>query len=274
MAEQLFRKEWVDSSILSIGSCIIKLMKRYRSSYSSGYKPRSIRHREQKSQKRIIWNVVFTIVVLYLIFFWGLPALIGGLSIFNRFKPNQSPPPAALENATLAPPVLNIPFEATNSAQIKIPGYATPNTKINIYLDDNLVTTVTSHDDGSFQSDPVNLDIGTNNIYGKTVDDKNRESLPSKPITVTYSNDKPTLSISSPDDGTQIKGGDKKVTVSGKTDPDNSVTVNGQTVVVQSDGSFSITTGINDGDNQIAIVATNSVGNTTEIQRKVTYSTQ
>ncbi|MFI5205337.1 MAG: hypothetical protein ACHQVK_00170 [Candidatus Paceibacterales bacterium] len=249
-------------------------MSRYRSSYSSGYRPRSIRHRQQKSQKKIIWNVILTVVVLYLIFFWGLPALIGGLSVFNRFKPSNTTAQNAPENATLAPPVLNIPYEATNSAQIRIPGYASPNIKVNIYLDDNLQTSVTSGDDGSFQSDPISLNLGTNSIYGKTADDKNRESLPSKPITITYSNDKPKLNISSPDDGTQIKGGDKKVTVSGQTDPDDSVTVNGQTVIVQSDGSFSISTGLNDGDNQIVIVSTNSVGNTTQVQRKVTYSSQ
>lgn len=246
-------------------------MSRYRSSYSSGYKPRSVRHHERKNQKRIVWNVILTFVILYVIFFWGLPALIGGLSVFNRNKSTNTTQNTP-QNATLAPPVLNIPFEATNSAQIRIPGYASSNTKINIYLDGDLQTSVTSADDGSFQSDPISLNIGTNSIYGKTVDDKNRESLPSKAITITYSNDKPNLDVSSPSDGTQIKGGDKKVTVSGKTDPDDSVTVNGQTVIVQGDGSFSISVGINDGDNQVVIVTTNSVGNTTQVQRKVTYS--
>lgn len=237
----------------------------------STYKPRSLRKRESKTQKSLIRNVVIGIIVIFVLLNWGLPALVGGLSFFNKFKPipkNQS-----LTNTdTLAPPVLNIPFDATNSGTLRISGYANPSQTVKIYIDDELKTTTATDDTGNFQTDPVSLDIGTNDIYGKVVDNNAQESLPSKTIKLTYNSDKPNLTLNGPSDNTQIHGGDKKVTVSGSTDPDDTITVNGTMVVVNQDGSFSTTININDGDNNVVTIATNSFGNTTVITRKVTYS--
>lgn len=171
----------------------------------------------------------------------------------------------------IAPPVLNIPFDATNSASITISGYATPNSKVEIYFDDNLQSTVNTQDDGSFISDPLTLNEGTNNIYGDTVSSSRVKSLPSKTIQLIYNNQQPSLSVDQPQDGTTIASGVNKITVSGSTDPNNNVTVNGITVIVGNDGSFSTSVSLNGGDNNITIVATNSFNNTTRVKRKVTY---
>lgn len=247
-------------------------MARYRSySAKSSYKPRSLRRREQKTKNILVRNIILGLVVLYVVFAWGIPALVGGLSVFNKFKKVDQNTPVT-QDETIAPPVLNIPYEATNTATIRISGYASPKDKVKIYLDDDLKTTAPVDDNGSFTSDPISLALGTNNIYGKTQDDNNHESLPSKNIRLLYSSDKPKLEISSPDDNSQIKGGDKKVTVSGVTDPNNNITVNDTVAVVDSSGNFSTAISINDGDNNIVVTATNSFGNSTQVSRKVTYS--
>jgi hypothetical protein len=249
-------------------------MARYNNSYRKSYRnytPRSVRKRQERSQKRLIWNIILGVVLIYVIFFWALPALIGGLSIFHKSTPNSASNNTQAK-ITLAPPVLNIPYEATSSASISVNGYSNPDTKVQIYLDDNLKTTATTNSDGTFKTDQVDLDLGTNNIYGKTIDDSGGSSLPSKTIQVTYNNQKPALTISSPDENNQIHGGDKKVTVSGSTDPNDNISVNGQTVIVDSSGNFSVSISINDGDNTITVTATDQVGNTTQAQRKVTYS--
>lgn len=246
-------------------------MKRRSLKYKYGQRSFSGRRRPQTG-KRLLSTLLIVGFLIYALLAWILPFFIGGLSFLNNFKSQPKSTTPVSENTTLAPPVLNIPFEATNTATIKIKGYSTPNSSVEIYLDDNLSTTVKVKDDGSFLSDNISLSLGTNNIYGKTVDDKGQKSLPSKPIQVDYSNEKPKLDLNSPSDN-QVIQGDKKVTVSGSTNAGKniSLTVNGIVVIVDGNGNFSKTIEINDGDNNITVTATDRSGNTTQLSRKVTY---
>lgn len=250
-------------------------MRKY-SSYSgrsrSNYTPRSIRTKERKTKKLLIRNIILGIIIIYGVFFWGLPALVGGLSFLHRSPSSSKATTSPVEDISVAPPVLNIPYEATNTATIKISGYTTPNSKVELYVNGDLKTKANAGSDGNFQTDDIALVLGTNNIYGKTIDSANKTSLPSKSIQLTYSNEQPKLDLSSPGDNTQVKGGDKKVNVSGNTDPSNTVSINGTITVVDSQGHFSYDAPLNDGDNTITVSVTNSVGNTTQIQRKVNYS--
>ncbi len=234
------------------------------------FKPRSIRRLERKSRRNVVISVIVVLIAIFALLNWGLPLFIGSLSIFNKLKPVNSEK-SVVEDATLAPPVLSIPFEATNSSSIKISGYSIPKSKVEIYIDDELKTTVDTRDDGSFTTDNLSLSLSTNNIYSKTVDENNKKSLASKTIKLIYSNEKPKLDLSEPQENLQIKGGDKKVRVSGKTDPNNSVTVNGSTVILNGEGGFSIEVPLNDGDNLVVVLAINNFGNSNRVERKVNY---
>lgn len=277
MVEHYFRK--VETRVRfppSAPSCVkINKMRRYR----SAYKPRSVKKLEQKARNKILGAILIIFFVGFVFINWGLPAIIGSLSIFNKAK-HTTISNNLIEDPAIAPPVLNIPFESTNSAELKISGYSSPNSKVEIYLDDDLKTTVTSDDFGSFTSDFITLSEGTNNIYGRSVNENStsnlpdKKSLPSKTIKLLFSNEKPVLEISEPEDNKQIKGGDKKVHINGKTDAQNQIMVNGTTVIVNNDGNFSTDVSINEGDNNISITAQNTVGNTTKIDRKVNYSPQ
>lgn len=225
----------------------------------------------KKARRRLFFTIILVIIVGYSLLTWVLPTFIGGLTFFDRFKAKPQVSTTSLENASIAPPVLQIPYEATNSALIKIKGYASPNTSVEIYLDDDLKTTVKTSDNGDFLSDDIPLVLGTNNIYGKTVDSENHKSLASKTITLQYINEKPKLDIKSPEDNQTLK--DKKITVSGSVDPATgvSVTVNGTTVIVDASGNFSHTLELSDGDNNLTIMATDTAGNVTQVSKKVTY---
>ncbi len=239
--------------------------------YKSAYKPRSLRRLEKRSKRNIVISLVIMFGLFYLLVSWGLPALIGSLSFLNRFKPIMKIESAS-KQVVIAPPVLNIPFEATNSAGIIISGYSTPKYKVEIYFNDDLKNTVEVQDDGRFQTETILLSSGINNIYGKTIDPSANKSLSSKTIKLIYSNEKPKLEITEPTDGQRIQGGDKKIRVSGKTDVDNSVTINDVTVIINTDGNFSKEVNLNEGENTITILTTSLVGNVTKIERKVFYS--
>ena len=244
-------------------------MARYSSYSKAGYKPRSIRRYESRARNRLVATLIISLSLLVIFVVWGLPALVNGLSILNNFKPKAAV--SSVEDTAIAPPVLYIPFEATNSATIRISGYASANSKVEVYLDEDLKDIVSVAADGTFITDPISLSLGKNNIYGKTVNNRGKKSLASKTIQLIYNNEKPKLELSSPPDNQQIQGGDKKITVSGQTDPLNSVTINGITAIVNQNGSFSSSVPINEGDNLISVVATDQFGNTNQVDRKVTY---
>lgn len=237
------------------------------------YQLRSNRRIANNAKKRFIYTIILSLILLYATFAWILPSVIGGVSsISGKFKKPVPTEKSVAEDATMAPPVLNIPYEATNSSNIDISGYSISGSKVEIYLNDSLEDTTDVDSDGSFTAANIPLNSGDNSIYGKTVDN-NKHSLPSKTLTVTLNNSKPKLSISEPDDNKQIKGGDKKVTVSGKTSLDSKIYINDGQVITEKDGSFTTSQPLNDGDNTITIKAVNSASTTTVKTIKVTYTT-
>lgn len=247
-------------------------MKRYQSRYRSKSKPLSVRRLEKKGKRKFIFTILLGIFLLYALLSWILPTLVGGLSVINRFKPAPQVTNSIADNATLAPPILSIPYEATNTATIPIKGYAAALSTVEIYIDDELKTDTKAKDDGSFSIDSISLNLGTNNISGKAVDEKGNKSPSSKPIRIIFTSDKPNLEISSPSDNQTVTG-DKKVTVSGTTDADKGITVTaGSTrLIVNSDGTFSQSIEISEGENNIIITALDQAGNSTQITRKVIY---
>lgn len=234
------------------------------------YQSFSSRKASKGGKSKLFLTIIIIAGIAYFSISWLIPNLIGGLSFINRSAPPKQP---VKKEVFLSPPVLNIPFEATNSATINIKGYSLPEAIIEIYVDDEIKSTIKSAADGSFVSEDISLNLGTNNIYGKTVDPEGNKSLASKTIQVIFSNEKPQLEISQPEDNKAIQGGDKKVTVSGTTnsEKDITITINGTRVIVDSAGKFSKSIPLNDGDNQIIIVATDTSGNSTQLTRKVTY---
>lgn len=234
------------------------------------YKSRYKRRLTYRKKHNSFGAIILIIILLFISFNWILPNLINGLGFFNKLtKSNLNKTVSMGENPTLAPPVLLIPYEATNSANINISGYSSANSTVKIYLDDQLATEVKTKDDGSFISESISLSLGTNNIFGKTTDLRGQDSLPSKIIKLIYDSEKPVLTVSEPEDGKIFK--DKKIKVSGKTEPGSTLYVNSQRTITNEDGSFSAETSLTEGENTLSVKTHDKAGNLSEIQRKVTY---
>lgn len=250
-------------------------MKKYArsSNFKPGFKPRSMRRLERKNKRSFYWTVCITLLMLYLFFFWGLPYLIKGLAQINK-KTTLIEQPIS-EDAKLTPPVFNIPYEATNTATIQVDGYGQNKTKVELYVNNNLKETVPTDDNGHFEFNRIDLSEGENYIYGKTISETGNQSLSSKSIRVFFSNEKPKLEVLEPEDNKTIEGTDeqsKKVMIRGKTNPDNTLTINGTITIINPDGSFSQEQVLTDGENIISIKVINSVGNATQIDRKIIYT--
>ncbi|MDP3758515.1 MAG: hypothetical protein Q8Q86_02250, partial [Candidatus Daviesbacteria bacterium] len=170
---------------------------------------RAVKRLKRKSKRSFVITLAVVGFILYATINWILPYFIGGISIVKNVI---EPPKKNIKSdkSLSAPPVLNIPFEATASSMINIRGFSTPNSKVTLYIDDETKDTVNVASDGSFLFENVPLVLGTNNIYGKTLDGS-KESLPSKTIRLIYDNEKPFITLFEPEDGKTIQGGDKKV---------------------------------------------------------------
>ncbi len=234
---------------------------------------RAVRRLARKSKRNFFITLTIVSLISYFSLTWILPNFIGGLGfVTNIVKPSQKTVTQASENANLAPPVLNISYEATNTTEISIAGFGTPNSKVKLYIDDETKQTIDVSSDGSFTFENVTLGLGTNNIYAKTLDEDGKESLPSKTIRILYDNEKPTLNINEPEDNKVVQGGDKKVIVSGKTEPGVKIFINDSQTIVDAEGNFSTEQPLNEGDNTISVKAVDIAGNITEIQRSVKYN--
>ena len=237
-----------------------------------GYKLRSQRRLARKSKKNFITSIVIIIFLLFVTFQWILPAMINGVGFVKEtVSPSKKTGENILEKASLAPPILNISFEATNTAQINISGYGTSGSKVELFLDDDKKDTVDVNEDGSFEFKKIPLFLGINNINAKTLDNDNHESLSSKTFKITFDNEKPLINLSQPEDNKKIQGGDRKVTISGNTEAGTQVYINGSQTIVNKDGNFSSDQNLNDGDNDFNVKAVDKAGNFTEISRRVNY---
>ena len=84
--------------------------------------------------------------------------------------------------------------------------------------------------------------------------------------------DPPRLTIEAPPQNAIVTA--KKVEALGSTDPDATVTVNGISVLVRSDGKFFDQVTLEPGGNTITVMATSRYGKTTTIVRNVTFQTE
>ena len=236
------------------------------------YNRRAIRRIAKRNKRNFIISLFLVLVFTYVALIWILPNFIRVLGSIKEFI---SPPikKIGLQDTTvsLAPPIFNIPYEATNTPQINIQGYATPDSKVKLFIDDEEKQTEKSSSDGSFTFQNIQLNLGVNNIYGKTLDEKGKMSLPSKTIKVIFDNEKPFLEVSDPQDGKTIQG-ERKIKIAGKTEPKSQIYINGNQIIVDSEGNFSSERTLNDGENIFTIKAIDSSSNFSEISRRVIFT--
>jgi len=230
---------------------------------------RLTRKTELKTKKTIFFSIVGIIVVLYLLYKFGL-ALIINFSLFVTGSKGQQTNSNQNEINFIAAPVLNPTFTATNSATVTITGKADKGKDVYLYVNSSQVDQVTSDDKGNFKF-TEDLEKGSNQIAAR-IKYNNRESEFSNILNISFQNSQPTLDISSPNDGQQYKKDQNTANVTGKTDSNVSVTVNGFMATIDFENNFSYVLTLQNGDNQIKIVATDQAGNKTEKELKVNYS--
>lgn len=122
----------------------------------------------------------------------------------------------------------------------------------------------------------TDLSDGNNTVSLKVSDNDGNESALAS-VTFVISTSAPSLDVTAPVEG--LITNDKTVTVSGTTVPGSSyvtvstVTVNDKSVSIGGGGEFSTEVELTEGPNEIVVIATDSVGNTTTVRRNVILDT-
>ncbi|MBI3343028.1 hypothetical protein HY032_02640 [Candidatus Gottesmanbacteria bacterium] len=215
-----------------------------------------------------MWALGGMLALVIFLFVFGLKILVGFSLFVDRMRGNA--PQQQQGQELILPPTLDQLPEATNSATLIITGKSDAGMKIILYIDDKESTTLPVQNDGTF-SLTKKFAEGDHTVSAKAKNDKDAVSDLSNVVTVTIKRTKPELTITSPQDGTRIVGESNTLSVKGKTASDNTVTVNDRLAVVASDGTFTYTYTLTEGDNTLHIVVTDSAGNQQSEERRVTY---
>ena len=224
---------------------------------------------ERKTSQTIFLSIVGIVVVLFLLYKFGLGLLVN-FSLFVSGSKGQQTNSDQNQINFIAAPILDPTFQATNSSTVTITGKADKSKDVYLYINNSQVDQVISDDKGTFKF-VEDLTKGQNQIAAK-IKSKDKESDFSNTITITFQNSQPKLDISTPTDGQQFKKDQNTASVTGSTDPNVSVTVNGFWAIINDTNNFSYNLSLQNGDNQINIVATDQAGNKTEKSLKVNYS--
>ncbi|PIU33188.1 hypothetical protein COY29_04860 [Candidatus Woesebacteria bacterium CG_4_10_14_0_2_um_filter_39_14] len=229
----------------------------------------------KKEEKRNLRRAaLFTFLTLLLIFgsiFWGIPALIKMAVFFGNIR-GSSQPIEIKDNLPPQVPILNALPEATNQSEIEIFGITETGASVKIFLTGQEVKETVADNEGNFSSGKLNLTLGQNEIYALAIDKAGNQSTVSNKISVWYDNEPPTLEISQPEDNKTISDEKAKVNIIGKTEEDVELRINDHLVILEKEGNFEYTLGLNSGENKIHITATDKAGNQTEKSLTVTYS--
>lgn len=225
-------------------------------------------HKKEVLVKRSLVFFASGTVILLIYIFLVLP-------FFTRLlmrRSIQTKLPLATPSVQITPPILTLPFDATNSAQVTIKGSGAPSLKVYLGVNGSLDLDTKASDKGDFTFPVVTLTNGENILQAYAEDDQGNRSDGSEVLKITLITDAPVLEISEPQDGllvTQRK--QSVVSVKGKTDPGNKVYLQNQFLFVASDGLFSGSYQLQQGDNLLQIKSVNSGGNESLKEINVKY---
>jgi len=228
---------------------------------------RILKKEKAKTVRQIILLGFLAVALLVIFIFVILP---NSIRVLDFFAPKTS---QTINYDTIPPrpPSLILPYSATNSAQIKLFGYAEPNSQVDILVDGHSVARVEATSSGQF-SLRFTLQQGVNSLSAISRDKTNNQSKPSATYKILFDNQAPKIELEGIEDNQEIVGKQNRFfTLKGKTEPMAQVFINDHIASVQEDGNFSYSTTLKEGDNHFKIRVVDQAGNSSELELNVKF---
>ena len=231
---------------------------------------RLTRKSQEQITKRTVLLGFLTIVSLVVVLVFGLPLLIKFSVFLGEGKSKNSD---QAEEKVLAPlaPRLVIPYEATNSAEIKVSGFAEPKVMVELLKNEVSVGVTEVTEEGDFSFNRVILEEGDNGFSAIASTEEAGNGDGSKTINVLYDKTAPELTLTNPsEESLTVDSADFDVV--GKTEPKTSVSINNRIATVDDEGNFKLKWQLDMGKNDLEITAMDLAGNQTKTKISITYS--
>jgi bacillopeptidase F len=224
----------------------------------------------KQTERNLLLIILGGATLLILFVFFGVKLLVN-FSLFIEKKTDSSAS-SPTKNEVLVSPILDPIVSATNSANIDVTGIAGSGDYVTLYINGKQLKKADVKDDNTFAFRNVDLDNGDNTIKAKAFTKDNKESKFSDAESIIFSNKAPALSVDFPTDGETYHKDNNPLKVRGKTDKNIRVTINDLWGMVDDNGNYYYNLPLQNGDNQITVVATDEAGNKTTKTIKVSYS--
>lgn len=217
------------------------------------------RVRSRKAEKQGLTYLVMAIVLIIVMVIWGLPALarLAGMMVKTDNGPISN------DEQRPTPPIFSDIPEATYSAQVKIAGYAQPGLEVILFLNGAEYERKLVSESGTFNFDRVKLEEGDNAAYAYTATQRDLRSEQSKTYTIVVDTTKPSVTIDTPKDGDVFRGQTQRIAsfTGSVNEVGSKVYIGERMVILQSDGKFSLSYQLVEGDQDIPIKAIDKAGN-------------
>ncbi len=228
-------------------------------------------HRQKQFMKKVIFFVIFLVILLVLIATLGFNALINSsLFVSNLFSNKSNQEQKQEENFFGTLYIDSIP-SATNSASIVVSGSSANFDTVEYYINEEKVKSTTVSDSPSFSDQIGSLKKGVNNVYIKALAKSAKKEKKSEVYNVVYTNDKPKLEISDPQDNSKTSKSEIQITGETNEDRDIEVKINQLPVIVNTKGKFTTSVRLKEGENKIEIAAIDPAGNMEKKTLTITY---
>ena len=229
-------------------------------------------HLAKRQNKQFVQRffIALVLIIAFIIFFFsaGIKLLVSFTLFLNQMANGKSKQQAVQQQQTLSSITIDPILSATNSAVVDFSGTSLNFDHLEIYLNDEKQDEISISD--SFAGEIKNLQENQNTIYFIAKSASSKETKKTQEFTVTYMKSKPKLEVSSPSDNSKTNKED--VAITGTTDKEITILVNGQPVIVDVDGKFVTSVRLKNGENKITISAEDVAGNEVQKTLTVTYS--
>lgn len=220
---------------------------------------------KKKYTRQTLTLSILTLTLIVVIVFWGIPALVK-VAIFLSDINNTTQPISGEDNIPPSPPILQPIIDATNSAQIKIEGFAEEGSTVLLSLNGVIKYETVAETDGEFLFKQIELSDGENEIYTKSIDTSGNESEKSTIQKIILDSQAPEVEVTFPADDQKFYGSsEQQLNILGIAEEGSLITINGSYVILKPDNTFSFKTSLNQGDNNITVVARDNAGNETAV---------
>lgn len=262
--EQGFRKAQAVGSIPTLGSTKrrpIPMRRRYS---------RKAKIETRRNIRRTVLYIISAILVIAILFFFGLNLLIKYAGFFMDI--DSSDTPIEVEDTTPPPPPRLRSYEdVTNQEDIEIRGNTESGAKVRLLIN-NREEEVLANNEGQF-SYTFELNKGKNQFSAIAIDSSGNESTESDTVSIVYDDQPPDLEIIKPSDGQDFYGAEnRQINIEGQTEDDARVSINGKWAVVDNQGKFSYLVSLEDGENIFEIISTDKAGNQSEAELAVNFT--